>query len=92
MGFFRQEYWNALPCPPPGDLPNPEIKPRSPALQVDSLPSEPPGKPKYIDIRPITLQWPLSRQVKGRLHVSHLNQKLDMVKLTEEGMSKTEIG
>ena len=46
MGFSRQEYWNGLPCPPPGDLPNPGIEPRSPALQVDSLLSEPPGKPR----------------------------------------------
>ena len=46
MGFSRQEYWSGLPCPPPGDLPYPEIKPRFPTLQVDSLPSEPPGKPK----------------------------------------------
>ena len=38
MGFPRQGYWSGLPCPPPGDLPNPEIKPRSPALQADSLP------------------------------------------------------
>ena len=45
MGFSRQEYWSGLPCLPPGNLPNPEIEPRSPALQVDSLPSEPPGKP-----------------------------------------------
>ena len=45
MGFPRQEYWSGLPCPPPGDLPNPGIKPRSPALQADSLPSEPPRKP-----------------------------------------------
>ena len=44
-GFSRQEHWSGLPCPPPGDLPNPGIKPRSPALQVDSLPTEPPGKP-----------------------------------------------
>ena len=41
-----QEYSNGLQCPPPGDLPNPGIKPRSPTLQTDSLPSEPPGKPK----------------------------------------------
>ena len=41
----RQEYWSELPYPLPGDLPNPGIKPRSPALQEDSLPSEPPGKP-----------------------------------------------
>ena len=46
MGFTRQEYWSGVPCPPPGDLPNPGIEPRSPTLQVDSLPSEPPGKPK----------------------------------------------
>ena len=45
-GFSRQENWNGLLCPPPGDLPNPGIEPRSPTLQVDSLPSEPPGKPK----------------------------------------------
>ena len=45
MGFSRQEYYSVLPCTPPGDLPGPGIEPRSPALQVDSLPSEPPGKP-----------------------------------------------
>ena len=44
MGFSRQEYWSGLPFPSPGDLPNPGIEPRSPALQADSLPSEPPGK------------------------------------------------
>ena len=37
MGFSRQEYWSGLPCPPPGDLPDPGIKPGSPALQADSL-------------------------------------------------------
>ena len=41
-GFSRQEYWNGLLCPPSGDLLNPGIKLRSPALQADSLPSEPP--------------------------------------------------
>ena len=44
MEFSRQEYWSGLPFPPPGDLPDPGIEPGSPALQVDSLPSEPPGK------------------------------------------------
>ena len=44
MEFSGQKYWSGLPCPPPGDLPNPGIKPRSLALQEDSLPSEPPGK------------------------------------------------
>ena len=45
MGFSRQEYWSRLPCPSPGDLPNPGIELSSPTLQVDSLPSKPPGKP-----------------------------------------------
>ena len=43
MGFSRQEYWSGLPFPSPGDLPNPGIEPRSPALQADALTSEPPG-------------------------------------------------
>ena len=43
MGFSRQEYWSGLPFRPPGDLPDPGIQPASPALQADSLPSEPPG-------------------------------------------------
>ena len=48
MGFSQQEYWSGLPCPSPGDLPNPGIEPTSPmfvALQADSLLSEPPGTP-----------------------------------------------
>ena len=43
---FSRQYWSRLPFPPPGDLPNPGIEPRSPTLWADSLPSEPPGKPK----------------------------------------------
>ena len=46
MKFFRQEYWNGLPFPSPGDLSDPGIEPGSPAFQADSLPPEPPGKPK----------------------------------------------
>ena len=48
IGIFRQEHWSELPYPPSGDLPNPGVEPTSPvspALQVDSLPSEPPEKP-----------------------------------------------
>ena len=48
MGFSRQEYWSRLPFASPGDLPHPGIKPRSPALQADSLPSEPPGKQHLV--------------------------------------------
>ena len=45
MELSRQEYWSVLPFPPPGDLLNPGIKPGSPTLQADSLPSEPPRNP-----------------------------------------------
>ena len=45
MGFSRQEYWSQLPFPSPGDLPDPEIEPGSPALWADTLPSKPPGNP-----------------------------------------------
>ena len=48
MGFSRQEYWNGLPFLSPGDLPDPEIKPGSPALQADALQSQPPGKPRLL--------------------------------------------
>ena len=44
MEFSRQEYWSGLPFPSPVFLPDPGIKSGSPALQADSLPSEPPGK------------------------------------------------
>ena len=44
VGFSRQEYWSGLPFPSPGDLPDPGIESRSPALQADSLPTELPGK------------------------------------------------
>ena len=55
MEFSRPEYWSELPCPSPGDLPDPESEPRSPTLQADSLPSEPPGKPKNIGVGSLTL-------------------------------------
>ena len=52
VDFSRQEYWGGLPFHSPGYLPNPGIIPRFPALQVDSLPPEPPG-------RPFRVLWPL---------------------------------
>ena len=51
MGFSRQEYWSGLPFPSPGDLPNPGIKPGSPALRADALPPERPGKPNTVSLR-----------------------------------------
>ena len=53
MGFSRQEYWSGLPCPPPGDLPDPGMEPvfpESPALQTDSLPPSHLGSPVLASI------------------------------------------
>ena len=68
-GFARHEYWKGLPCSLPGDLPNPGIGSRSPALQVDSLPSEPQGKPYCKNLtyaiveagKPVSVMWSSSR-------------------------------
>ena len=53
--FSRSEYWSGQPFPSPGDLPNPGIEPRFPALPVDSLPAEPPGKPKNTGMGSLSL-------------------------------------
>ena len=58
MEFSRPEYWSGYPFPSPGDLPNSRIKPRSPTLQVDSLPAEPQEKPKNTRVGSLSLlQW-----------------------------------
>ena len=48
MEFSRQEYWSGLPCRSPGDLADPGVETGCPALQADSLPTEPPGKPSTL--------------------------------------------
>ena len=55
MEFSKQDYRSGLPFPSPGDLPNPGIKPRYLTLQVDSLPAEPPGKPKNTGVGSLSL-------------------------------------
>ena len=50
MGFSRQECWSGVPLPSPGDLPNPGIEHRSPALRADASPFEPPGKTTHVCI------------------------------------------
>ena len=62
MEFSRQEYWSGLPFPSPGDLPDPGIEPRSPALQTDALPSDPPGKPQTAYIL-VLLLYPFSQSL-----------------------------
>ena len=78
-GFSRQEYWTGLPCPPPGDLPNPGVKLRSPALQVDSLPSEPPRKPKNTGVGSLSLLpgiFPTQESNWGLLHCKQILYQL----------------
>ena len=52
MEFSRQECWSGYPFPSPGNLPDPGIKLSSPTMQVDSLPSEPLGKPRNLPLDP----------------------------------------
>ena len=68
-----------MPCPPPGDLPKPEIKSRSPALQVDSLPSELPGKPKNTGLGSLSLLqgiFPTQELNQGLLHCRRILYQL----------------
>ena len=79
MEFSRPEYWSGLPFPSPGDLLNPGIKPRSPTLQADSLPSEPPGKPKNTGAGSLSLlQQIFSTQEsnRGLLHYRRILYQL----------------
>ena len=79
MEFSRPEYWSGLPCPSPEDLPNPGIEPRSPTLQVDSLPAEPCGEPKNTGVGSLSLlQWILLTQESnwGLLHCRQILYQL----------------
>ena len=64
MGFSRQEYWNGLPCTPPGDLPDPGIEPTSSVLQADSLPLSHQESPIYYSESPTneSLRCKISRR------------------------------
>ena len=68
MEFSRPEYWSGEPLPSPGDLPNPGIEPRSPELQVDSLPAEPQGKPKNAGVGSLPLLQRIfpTQELKGQ--------------------------
>ena len=78
MGFSRQEYWSGFPFPPPGDLANPRIEPKSPALQADSFLSEPPGKLSFCLLRP---KWAGARTSPARLLRPSLWKSLEESKL-----------
>ena len=83
MEFSRQEYWSVFPFPSPGDLLNPGIKPRSPALQVVSLPAEPQGKPKNTAVGSLSLlQWTFPTQES---HLSFLHCRQILYQLSYQG-------
>ena len=79
MGFSRQKYWSRLPCPPPGDLPNPGIEPRSPASWADALLSELSGKPKNTGVGSLSLLqgiFPIQESNWGLLHCRQILYQL----------------
>ena len=65
MEFSRQEHWSGLPFPPPGDLPDPGIEPGPPALQADSLLSEPPAKPQVLAKSAVCGDFALLQRARG---------------------------
>ena len=78
-GFSRQKYWSGLPSSPSGDLPNPGIKPRSPSLQADSLPSEPSRKPTNTGVGGLSLLqgiFPTQALNLGLLHCRQILYQL----------------
>ena len=79
MEFSRPEYWSGQPFPSPGDLPNPGTEPRSPALQTDSLPAEPQGKPKNAGVGSLSLLqeiFPTQGVNPGLLHCRQILYQL----------------
>ena len=79
MEFSRPEYWSGKPFPSPGDLPNSGIKPKSPTLQVDSLPTEPPGKPKNTGVGSLSLlqrNFPMQELNRGLQHCKQILYQL----------------
>ena len=79
MRFYRQEYWSGLPFLSPGDLPNLGIKPRSPALQENSLLVEPPGKPKNTGVGSLSLLQGIfltQKSNRGLLHCREILYQL----------------
>ena len=81
MGFSRQKYWSGLPFPSLVYLPDPGIEPRSPTLQADALPSEPPGNPKIeypykVLLTRLALDWCLGTWIWGVSLVAQMIKNL----------------
>ena len=89
MGFSRQEYWGALPCPPPGDLPNPGIEPRPSALRVVSLPTEQPGKPNNTGVCSLSLLQEIFPTQELNQNLLHCRQILYQLSYREAHVIKS---
>ena len=79
MEFSRPEHWSGWPFPSPGNLPNLEIEPRSPEMQLDSLPAEPPVKPKNTGVGSLFLLqqiFPTQESNRGLLHCRQILYQL----------------
>ena len=93
MEFSRPEYWNGEPLPSTGGLPNPGIKPRSPTLQGDSLPTEPPRKPKNSGVGSLSLLqqiFPTQESNQGLLHYRRIKGNSLKIDPTESNLNYTE--
>jgi len=83
-----KEYWSGMSCPPPGDLPNPRTEPRFPALQTDSLLSEPPGKPICMHVFPLSgASLPPLPPHQPRFHPSGSSQGTELSSLCYTAVS-----
>ena len=79
MGFSRPEYWSGWSCPSSGDLPNPGTQPRPSTFQVDSLPAEPPRKPKNTRVGSLSLLqriFSIQELNQGLLHCKQILYQL----------------
>ena len=83
MEFSRSEYWSGWPFPSPGDLPNSGIEHRSPALQVDTLPAEPQGKPKSTEVGFLSLLQRIF--LTQELNQGLLNHRWILYQLSSQG-------
>jgi len=91
MEFSSPDYWSGQPFPSPGDLPNPGIKPRSPSLQADFLPVEPPGKPKNTGVGSLSLLkriFPTQGLNQGLLHCRWILYQLSYQGIRNEKSGK----
>ena len=89
MEFSRPEYWSGQPFPSPGDLPNPGIELRSLALQADSLPAEPEGKPKNTGVGSLSLLqgiFPTQELNRGLLHCRQILYQLSHQESPDRGV------